>query len=87
MGVTKAAVDAAALSSALQANPNDVPTALATFERERLPHGAAVIRRARHLGAYMQAQLLTDEERALAERHRSPQAVMEETAVSTGLAA
>jgi 2-polyprenyl-6-methoxyphenol hydroxylase-like FAD-dependent oxidoreductase len=87
MGVTKAAVDAAALARALEGNPNDVPTALATFERERLPHGTAVIRRARQLGAYMQAQLLTDEERALAERHRSPQAVMEETAISTGLAA
>ena len=87
MGVTKAAVDAAALASALQANPGDVPAALTTFERERLPYGVAVIRRARHLGAYMQAQLSTDEERAMAERHRSPEAVMAETAVSTGIAA
>jgi hypothetical protein len=45
-----------------------------------------VISRARHLGAYMQAQLRTPEERAMAERHRSPEAVMAETAVATGLA-
>jgi 2-polyprenyl-6-methoxyphenol hydroxylase-like FAD-dependent oxidoreductase len=87
MGVTKAAVDAAALARAVEANPSDVYAALATFEHERIPRGAAVIRRARHLGAYMQAQLLTDEERAMAEWHRSPEAVMAETAVSTGLAA
>ena len=87
MGVTKAAADAAALADALAASPGDVPTALQSFERTRLPHGAAVIRRARHLGAYMQAQLLTDEERAMAETHRSPEAVMAETAVATGLAA
>lgn len=87
MGVTKAAADAAALVRALEANGDDVPVALAAFEQERLPYGAAVIRRARHLGAYMQAQLLTDEERAMAERHRSPEAVMAETAVATGIAA
>ncbi|HYZ24517.1 MAG TPA: FAD binding domain-containing protein [Rhodopila sp.] len=87
MGVTKAAADAAALATALEANPDDVPTALAAFERERQPYGTAVIRRARHLGAYMQAQLLTEEERAMAERHRSPEAVMAETAVATGIAA
>lgn len=87
MGVTKAAADADALVHALEAHPADVPAALAAFERARLPYGAAVIRRARHLGAYMQAQLLTEEERAMAERHRSPEAVMTETAVATGIAA
>lgn len=87
MGVTKAAADAAALAKAMQAHGGDVPVALAAFERERQPYGAAVIRRARHLGAYMQAQILTEEERAMAERHRSPEAVMAETAVATGIAA
>jgi 2-polyprenyl-6-methoxyphenol hydroxylase-like FAD-dependent oxidoreductase len=87
MGVTKAAADAAALADALDANPRDVPAALATFEHSRLSYGAAVIRRARELGSYMQAQLLTDDERAMAERHRSPEAVMAETAVATGIAA
>lgn len=86
MGVTKAASDAAALMRALAEN-DDIPSALTAFETERLPCGEAVIQRARRLGAYMQAQLLTDEEKAMAERHRSPEAVMTETAVSTGLAA
>jgi 2-polyprenyl-6-methoxyphenol hydroxylase-like FAD-dependent oxidoreductase len=87
MGVTKAAADAAALADALASHPADIGAALAVFEVLRLPRGAAVIRRARQLGAYMQAQILTPEERAMAELHRSPQAVMRETAVATGLAA
>ena len=59
MGVTKAAADAQALAQALSASPDDLAGALARFEAERLPYGAAVIRRARELGAYMQAQILT----------------------------
>lgn len=87
MGVTKAAGDAAALAAALAGHPGDLDAALAAFESARLPFGEAVVRRARHLGAYMQAQILTAEERRLAERHRSPRAVMTETAVATGLVA
>ncbi|MBH5397214.1 FAD-dependent monooxygenase [Bradyrhizobium sp. CNPSo 4010] len=87
MGVTKAAADAAALVDALRACPGDLPAALAKFESMRLPFGAAVVRRARQLGAYMQAQIATAEERAMAEQHRSPEAVMTETAVATGIAA
>lgn len=87
MGVTKAAADAAALVDALRAHPADLPAALAKFESIRLPFGAAVVRRARDLGAYMQAQIATAEERAMAERHRSPEAVMAETAVAAGIAA
>ena len=87
MGVTKAAADAAALARALEDDPGDVPRALDAFEGARRPYGAAVIRRARELGAYMQAQLLTEAERAMAERHRSPEAVMAETAVAAGIAA
>jgi 2-polyprenyl-6-methoxyphenol hydroxylase-like FAD-dependent oxidoreductase len=87
MGVTKAATDAAALAAALAAHPRDIGAALDGFEHLRLQSGRAVIRRARQLGAYMQAQILDPEERAMAERHRSPQAVMTETAVATGLAA
>jgi 2-polyprenyl-6-methoxyphenol hydroxylase-like FAD-dependent oxidoreductase len=87
MGVTKAATDAAALARALEENPLNVPVALEAFEQRRLAYGRAVVRRARELGAYMQAQLLTDRERELAELHRSPEAVMAETAVSAGIAA
>jgi 2-polyprenyl-6-methoxyphenol hydroxylase-like FAD-dependent oxidoreductase len=85
MGVTKAAGDAAALVAAIERYPRDLGAALRRFEAARLPFGAAVIRRARQLGAYMQAQILTGEERRLAERHRQPEAVMAETAVATGI--
>ncbi len=81
-GVTKAAEDAVALVAALEDAP-DVPTALRQYEAARLPEGRRIIQRARHLGAYMQAQLRTEEERAAADRHRSPAAVMAETALLT----
>jgi len=87
MGVTKAAADASALVDALQAHPNDLQAALNQFESARIRFGAAVVRRARELGAYMQAQIATPEERAMAELHRSPEAVMAETAVAKGIAA
>ncbi len=78
-GVTKAAEDAWTLSQCL-ADTADVPSALRQYEALRLPAGRKIIKRARHLGAYMQAHLATDEERAAALRHHSPQAVMTETA-------
>jgi 2-polyprenyl-6-methoxyphenol hydroxylase-like FAD-dependent oxidoreductase len=78
-GVAKAADDAAALVEALDTSA-DVATALRDFERERLAVGRRIIQRARHLGAYLQAQR-TAEERAHSERHSIPAAVMAETAV------
>jgi 2-polyprenyl-6-methoxyphenol hydroxylase-like FAD-dependent oxidoreductase len=78
-GVAKAADDAAALAEALEASA-DVATALRDFEGERLAVGRRIIQRARHLGAYLQAQR-TAEERAHSERHSIPAAVMAETAV------
>ena len=78
-GVAKAALDAIALVAALAANAN-VETALAAFERARIGIGKRIIERARHLGAYMQAQLRTEDERRSAERYRTPEAVMRETA-------
>ena len=87
MGVTKAAGDADALVQAIIDHPGDLSSALAAFETKRLAFGSAVIRRARQLGAYMQAQILDAEERAQAERHRRPEAVMAETACATGIMA
>ncbi|WP_448044981.1 FAD binding domain-containing protein [Bradyrhizobium liaoningense] len=87
MGVTKAALDAVALADALRAHPTDLRAALVKFESGRLPFGAAVVRRARQLGAYMQAQVATPEERAMAEQYRTPEAVMTETAVAKGFIA
>lgn len=79
MGVTKAAGDAVALADALR-DTDDIDEALRHYEAARAPFGAAVIARARHLGAYMQAQLKTPAEREMAERYRTPAAVMRETA-------
>lgn len=84
MGVTKAAGDAKALADAL-ADSVDIDAALARYNEERLAFGRRIVRRARHLGAYMQAQLLSDDERRQAERHRSPQAVAAETATMAGM--
>ncbi len=78
-GVTKAAEDALALAGALAAH-DDIGAALAAFEADRLPIGHRIIDQARRLGSYMQAQIKTAEEQAAAERHRSPEAVMVETA-------
>jgi 2-polyprenyl-6-methoxyphenol hydroxylase-like FAD-dependent oxidoreductase len=83
-GVTKAAGDAWALSEALESD-NSVDGALRSFEDKRLPIGRAIIARARHLGANMQAQTHTAEERRAAERHRRPEAVLTETASMTFL--
>jgi 2-polyprenyl-6-methoxyphenol hydroxylase-like FAD-dependent oxidoreductase len=78
-GVAKAADDAAALVEALQSSA-DVESALRRFEQMRLPTGRRIIQRARHLGAYLQAQR-TEEEHAHSARHSIPAAVLAETAV------
>jgi catechol 2,3-dioxygenase-like lactoylglutathione lyase family enzyme len=80
MGVTKAAGDAVALADALHGN-DDIHEALRHYEEARVRFGATVIARARHLGAYMQAQIRTTSERQMAERYRTPAAVMRETAM------
>lgn len=82
MGVTKAAEDAVALARMLGRNGTSVAAALAEFDATRRPVDRHVVEHARALGAYMQAQVLTDEERAAAERHRSPDAVLRETATA-----
>jgi 2-polyprenyl-6-methoxyphenol hydroxylase-like FAD-dependent oxidoreductase len=81
MGVTKAAGDAAVLVEALAKHPDDIAEALSAYERERLVVGTTIIHRARQLGAYMQAQILTTDERQSAELCCSSQAVMSETAI------
>ena len=81
-GVTKAAEDAWALAEALEGDAA-VPPSLARYEAARSPEGERILRRARHLGAYMQAHLQSDEEQAAAARHHSPEAVLAETAILT----
>lgn len=77
-GVSKAADDAAALATALDAD--DVETALRRYEAARLPENNRIIERARHLGAYLQATQ-SAEERTRSAQHGIPQAVLDETAV------
>ncbi len=84
MGTTKAAGDARTLADCL-ARHNDVDAALAAYEAERLDYGRRVVRRGRHLGSYMQAQIASLEELRLAEHFRRPEVVMVETASMHGL--
>ncbi|SAL04432.1 monooxygenase, FAD-binding [Caballeronia calidae] len=84
MGVTKAAGDALQLARSL-AEIDDIHAALADYERHRLQFGCAIVEHARHLGAYMQAQMKTPFEREMAEKYRTPDAVMRETAVAPTL--
>ncbi|GAB3093480.1 FAD binding domain-containing protein [Cupriavidus yeoncheonensis] len=81
MGVTKAAGDAIALVRALAGHAS-VETALEAYSAERVQVGQAVVEHARQLGAYMQAQLRSEQDREMAERYRTPEAVMRDTAVS-----
>jgi 2-polyprenyl-6-methoxyphenol hydroxylase-like FAD-dependent oxidoreductase len=83
-GTAKAADDGMGLADALAAEP-DVPAALRRFEADRLALGRRIVEQARHLGTYMQREFGSEAERRLAERHRSPQAVMAETALLTFL--
>ncbi|WP_261525627.1 FAD binding domain-containing protein [Burkholderia multivorans] len=80
MGVTKAAGDALALVTAL-ATRADTLDALREYSDTRTAFGAAIVEHARHLGAYMQAQLKDGTEREMAERYRTPEVVMRDTAV------
>ena len=85
-GVAKAAHDAMALVRALGVD-EPVEAALRRFEAERLAVGRRIVQRARHLGAYLQTRFRSEEERLLAERHRSAEAVMAETALLDFLSA
>jgi 2-polyprenyl-6-methoxyphenol hydroxylase-like FAD-dependent oxidoreductase len=80
MGVTKAAGDAVASVKALQ-ETDDVVAALKAYAIPRTAFGKSVVGHARDLGAYMQVQVSSPKEREMAERYRTPAAVMKETAV------
>jgi 2-polyprenyl-6-methoxyphenol hydroxylase-like FAD-dependent oxidoreductase len=80
MGVTKAAGDAVALSDLM--TQFGIDDGLKRYSESRTAFGSRIVAHARHLGAYMQAQLKTAHEREMAERYRTPDAVMTETAVA-----
>jgi hypothetical protein len=54
---------------------------LRNYEVARLQPGRKVVQHARGLGAYMQAQISSAAEQEMAERYRSPEIIMKETAV------
>ena len=81
MGVTKAVSDACELVDSLGAHA-DIGSALAHYSRQRVAAGDKVVDYARQLGAYMQAQVQSDAERARAEKFRTPHAVIRYTAIA-----
>lgn len=84
MGVTKAAQDASALFDSIIEEAN-LDLALVRYQSERTPFGTRIVQHAQALGAYMQAQIASAEERRDAEKYRTVEAVMKETAASTFL--
>lgn len=78
MGVAKAGDDAVALLQAIAAL-GATPAALRQYEALRQPAGAAVVERARRLGAYLEAQ------RRGGAVPRNAEEVMHETAIDPGL--
>ncbi|NNM70954.1 FAD binding domain-containing protein [Enterovirga aerilata] len=79
-GTAKAADDAMRLADMLTAE-GSIEAALARFEAERLQMGRRMVEQARRLGTYMKRDFVSEAERLRAERHRSPEAVMAETAL------
>jgi len=79
VGITKAAEDSLCLANALDAH-SSIPDALQYFDKERQGKNRRWVNQSRELGAYLQAQLLSDDERRFARLHRTTEAVMRETA-------
>jgi len=81
MGVTKGAGDALALAGCLDRGNGDVAAALKEYEARRRNFNRAVVARGRELGAWLQGSNTPE-----AKRHHTPEAVMSEIAVTSGLA-
>jgi 2-polyprenyl-6-methoxyphenol hydroxylase-like FAD-dependent oxidoreductase len=79
-GVAKAAEDCMVLADALKQHA-DVEAALKAFEQQRIGPGRRIVRHARALGAYIQPERRTEEERENARIHAGPDRVMAEIAV------
>lgn len=79
MGVPKAGGDLLALTAALRRG-GDIDASLRDFESYRLRVSRTIVARGRYLGAYMESQLKSEEERRAAELARVPEQVMMETA-------
>jgi hypothetical protein len=71
--VTKAAQDASALFDSIIEEAN-LDLALVRYQSERTPFGTRIVQHAQALGAYMQAQIASAEERRDAEIYRTVEA-------------
>lgn len=80
MGVPKGAKDVVALTAAIADSGDDFLAALLAYEAGRLRLASRIVARGRMLGAYMEAQLKSADERRAAEAARRPEEVMMETA-------
>jgi 2-polyprenyl-6-methoxyphenol hydroxylase-like FAD-dependent oxidoreductase len=78
-GITKAVEDGIALARALE-NEASLSAALSHYNETRSTANRALIDRSRALGAYLQAQLLSADERRHARQHRTIESVMKDTA-------
>jgi hypothetical protein len=62
-------------------NGSEIDAALKIYEKSRVEFGTLIVEHARALGAYMQAQVNTPQERSHAEKYRNVEAVMRDTAI------
>ncbi len=86
-GVTKAALDAEALTKALSDSGNDIDVALASYDRLRTAAGKQMVERARYLGSSIGPLLPNSEETRKLRAWRTPEIMMREigtTAVVDG---
>jgi len=79
IGITKAVEDALVLAGTLEYHAH-VPDALLHFDRQQRRVNYEWVDRSRQLGAYLQAHLISDDQRRFARQHRADDAVMLETA-------
>ena len=82
MGVTKAAVDASTLASALSGDPTGTEGVLSAWERARLTYGRAVMNLGRDLGSYIGPPPRDEAHRKKAEYYQRPEVLMSVTAPS-----
>lgn len=76
MGVSKAGGDVLALAEAVQESGGDYGRGLEAFSVKRMKVNRAIVVNGRYLGAYMEAQLKSSEERRQAEAMRTPDYIL-----------
>ena len=79
IGITKAVEDAVSLAVALE-HHTDLPYALSRYNNNRYNINRAWVDRSRALGAYLQSQVRSADERRHAQQHRTTESVMNDTA-------